>query len=52
MVEKEFPKEFPIYIKYETVDGKNFKSLILNWTCRKEKQEVNLDLSHFEPLKL
>ena len=50
--EADFPKKFPVYIKYETANGKNFKSLILNLTCRKEKQEVNLDLSHFEPLKL
>ncbi|MCZ0933329.1 MAG: hypothetical protein OXJ52_09290 [Oligoflexia bacterium] len=50
--EADFPKEFPVFINYQTNAGKNFKSLIPDWTCRKERQEFNLDLPHFEPLKL
>ena len=48
----DFPEKFPVYMNYETTSGKNFKSLIPGWTCRKEKQEVHLNLPHFEPLKL
>ena len=50
--ERDFPNEFPVFINYQTKEGKNFKSLIPDWTCRKEKQEINLDLPHFEPLIL
>ena len=50
--EKDFSKKFPVYIKYETKEGDRFKSAIPNWICKKEKQKINLDLPHFEPLKL
>ncbi|MCZ0933169.1 MAG: hypothetical protein OXJ52_08465 [Oligoflexia bacterium] len=48
--ETDFPKEFPVFINYQAKAGKNFKSLIPDWTCRKERQEINLNLPHFEPL--
>ena len=51
--ESDFPDEFPVFIKYRTTNGKNIKSLVPDWTCRKEKQQpVKLDLPHFEPLNL
>ena len=50
--ESDFPAEFPVFIKYRTTNGKSFKSLIPDWTCRKEKQATRLDLPHFEALKL
>ncbi|MCZ0932704.1 MAG: hypothetical protein OXJ52_06105, partial [Oligoflexia bacterium] len=52
VTEADFPKEFSVFISYQTKDGHSFKSLIPDWTCRKERQEINLDLPHFEPLKL
>lgn len=48
----DLPNEFPLYIQYNMVNGKNFKSLIPDWTCKKQKQRIHLDLPHFEPLKL
>ncbi|MDE0092016.1 MAG: hypothetical protein OXN83_01875, partial [Oligoflexia bacterium] len=50
--EANFPKKFPVYIRYKTKDGNSFKSAIPDWTCKKEKQEINLELPHFEPLTL
>ena len=52
VIESDFSDEFPVFIKYQTTNGKNIKSLIPDWTCRKEKQPVQLDLPHFEALKL
>ena len=48
--ERDFPKDFPLFINYQTEDGKSIKSLIPNWTCRKRKQKIILDLPYFEPL--
>ena len=50
--ERDFPEEFPVFINYKIEDGRSFKSLAPDWTCRKKKQEINLDLSYFEPLQL
>ena len=50
--EEDFPKEFPVYIKYYTDKGKSFKSLIHDWHCKKELKEIELDLPNFEPLEL
>ena len=50
--EQDFPKEFPVYIKYYTDKGKSFKSLIPDWHCKKELKEIQLDLPNFEPLEL
>ena len=50
--EQDFPKEFPVYIKYYTGKGKSFKSLIRDWRCKKELKELQLDLPNFEPLEL
>ena len=48
----DFPEKFPVYMNYETTSGKNFKSLIPDWSCRKENQNIHLNLPHFEPLNL
>ena len=50
--EEDFPKEFPVYIKYYTDKGKSFNSLIRDWRCKKELKEIELDLPNFEPLEL
>ena len=47
----DFQKDFPIYINYKTKGGNSFKSLIPDWTCKKEKKGVTIDLPYFEPLK-
>ena len=48
--EKDLSKKFPVFISYQTKDGQNFKSLIPDWICKKERREINLDLPYFEPL--
>ena len=50
VTEKDFPEKFSVYMSYETKDGNSFKSLIPDWTCKKEKQKINLDLPNFQPL--
>lgn len=48
--ERELPYRFPLYIKYVMNSGRAFKSLIPNWSCKKEKRKVRLNLPNFEPL--
>lgn len=50
--EKDFPNKFPLYIQYNMHNGKNFRSLIPNWECRKEKNKIILQLPNFESLRL
>ena len=48
--EEDFPDKFSLHIQYQTTSGKTFKSLIPDWSCRKEKQPIHLNLPNFEPL--
>ena len=50
--EKDLPEEFPLYIQYNMNNGESFKSLIPDWKCKKEKQQIHLKLPNFEPLNL
>ena len=49
--ERDFPKEFPIYIKYYTNQEEIFKSLIPEWQCKKELKKIHLDLPNFEAIE-
>ena len=48
--EQDLPAQFPLYIHYIMKDGRALKSLIPEWSCRKEPLPYRLDLPHFEPL--
>ena len=49
--ERQLPSQFPLYMHYVMEDGRALKSLIPEWSCRKEKHTYQLDLPNFEPLK-
>ena len=49
--ERQLPSQFPLYMHYRMKDGRTLKSLIPEWSCRKEKHTYQLDLPNFEPLK-
>ena len=48
--EKNLPEEFSLYIQYNMINGDKFKSLIPNWKCKKEKIQIQLDMSNLKPL--
>lgn len=48
--EKDFPKKFSVSINYQMENEYNVKSLIPDWTCRKERKEIKLDLPYFESI--
>lgn len=50
--EKQLPSKFPLYIHYIMEDGRVLKSLIPEWSCRKEKHKYQLNLPDFKPLRL
>ncbi len=49
--EKNFPDEFALSLKITGEGGKALKSLIPDWTCKKENLKIHLSLPNFEPLK-
>ena len=48
--ERDLPEEFPLFMKYNMENGESVKSLIPDWTCKKEKEHFHLNLPHLEPL--
>ena len=49
--ERQLPSKSPLYIHYVMKDDRVLKSLIPDWSCRKEKYTYKLELPNFEPLK-
>ena len=48
--EKDLPPEFPLYIHYNMNKNRELISPVFKWKCKKEKKQVYLNLSNFEPL--
>lgn len=48
--EKDLPVEFPLHIHYNMNEGRKLVSPVFNWNCKKQKQQIHLNLPNFTPL--